>query len=93
MSAKAPWSAWRTPGRSTGSAARTAKDFGEVMGETWTSEARAQVGVMIQETIPNRFDWAVQNKAKGQALELIDRYGEVLGEEGTAKAQKRADRL
>ena len=69
------------------------KDFGDVMGEAWTSEARAQVDVMIRETIPNRFDWAVQNKAKAQALELIERYGDVLGDEWTARAQKRADRL
>ena len=67
--------------------------YGDVMGEPWATESRAQVDVMITETIPNRFDWAVQNKAKGQALELIERYGPTLGDQWTAQATRRAERL
>ncbi len=69
------------------------RTYGEVMGERWTSEARTQVDQMIRDTIPNRFDWAVQNRAKAQALELIERYGPVLGEGWTSQAQRRVERL
>ncbi len=69
------------------------RSYGEIMGDRWTTEAGAQVDQMIRDTIPNRFDWAIQNRAKAQALELIERYGPVLGEGWTAEAQRRVERL
>ena len=67
--------------------------FGALMGEPWTAEARGQVDQMIRDTIPNRFDWAIQNRAKEQAQELIQLYGPVLGESWTAQAERRLTRI
>ncbi len=67
--------------------------YGALMGETWNTEARAQVDQMIRDTIPNRFDWAIQNRAREQAQELIELYGPVLGETWTAQAERRLTRI